>query len=308
MSHSQTRWQVAAERARSHDGLLLLSDCHAVGIPTRTAYDAVARRGWQLVYPGVFAMPGTTLTPWLRARAAIASLPQPAAAAGWTAVAAYGLTRRTPSTPEILTDPRTARHQRDGCTVRGSGDFAAMEAATIDGLSCLSPPWALVDIARHTDRAFLRGLLIDARQQGLCELEEVEATLTTRARPPGKAVLEQLLWELHPERCDSVLEAWTRRVVAASDLTAPAPQPVPVPLGDRTLHLDLGWPEVKVGVECDGLGSHSSRAHLETDQRRHNALVIGGWRVLRVSWWRLERDPEGFLRDLRQLLASAGAA
>lgn len=305
MNEETTRWQEAADRARERGGLLLLSDCRELGIPARTAYDAVARRGWQRLYPGVFAMPGVAVTPPMRALAAAWSLPAPAVGAGWTAAAAHGLVHRMPSVPELLTDPRTARRRRQGCTLRGASYFDEVATVEVDGLPCLAPEWTLVDMAGSTERAFLRGLLIDARQRGLCELDDVDAARRKRPNAPGHGQLAQLLWDLDPERCDSVLEDWARREIAATDLPAPAPEPVPVRLPHRTLHLDVGWPELHAGVECDGLGSHSSRAHLETDQRRHNAFVMGGWRVLRVSWWRLEKDLRGFIRDLRQLLEAA---
>lgn len=61
-------------------------------------------------------------------------------------------------------------------------------------------------------------------------------------------------------------------------------------------------------AECsNGFGYHSSQAHLDTDQRRHNGLLLGRWRVLRLGWWRFETDWAGFCAELSALFGQTAA-
>ena len=75
------------------------------------------------------------------------------------------------------------------------------------------------------------------------------------------------------------------------------------PPAGRMIHIDIGWPEAKIGIEVDGFAYHASRRDLDRDHRRANALALAGWIILRVGWDRLERDPAAFADEVRDLLA-----
>ena len=56
--------------------------------------------------------------------------------------------------------------------------------------------------------------------------------------------------------------------------------------------VDFLWREQKLIVETDGWEAHGTRTAFERDRRRDADLLAAGWRVLRISYARLEREPE----------------
>ena len=59
-------------------------------------------------------------------------------------------------------------------------------------------------------------------------------------------------------------------------------------------------------VETDGRAAHGTRRAFEHDRRRDQRLVLAGWRVIRVTWRQLTREPGELVRTLQALLAEAG--
>ena len=75
----------------------------------------------------------------------------------------------------------------------------------------------------------------------------------------------------------------------------------PVALPSGTVRLDAAIPELKVAVELDGAAFHGSAEARERDTRRDAALAARGWVVLRFSYRRLMRDPEGCRREILEV-------
>ncbi|WP_460748221.1 hypothetical protein [Myceligenerans cantabricum] len=67
--------------------------------------------------------------------------------------------------------------------------------------------------------------------------------------------------------------------------------------------VDVGWPDLKVGLEFDGAIKYSGAfgdptAILMAEKERHDALVEAGWTILRVTWKDLA-DPARLLARIR---------
>jgi very-short-patch-repair endonuclease len=67
--------------------------------------------------------------------------------------------------------------------------------------------------------------------------------------------------------------------------------------------LDARWRQQRLIVECDGFAAHATRKAFEENRARDRALVVDGWRVVRVTWRQLEEDRETIAGQLRTLLA-----
>jgi len=50
----------------------------------------------------------------------------------------------------------------------------------------------------------------------------------------------------------------------------------------RGWRLDLAWPHIKFGVEVDGQ-VHRIKGRFLADIEKHNALMVAGWKWLRVT-------------------------
>ena len=66
--------------------------------------------------------------------------------------------------------------------------------------------------------------------------------------------------------------------------------------------LDATWPEHRLIVECDGFATHGTREAFERDRARDRALVVAGWRVIRITWRQLTDQPETIAKQLAALL------
>lgn len=300
------RWAYAGATAERWHGCLHVEAC-APEIPASTLYDQVHQRGWGKAQPKVLTLPGAPPTEERTIAAAMLAVGGSSPevwADRWTALWLHGLLRKPTSTVHLLVPDSASFPTLKRVRVRRSSTIPEAHTTQVRGLPVLMPARTLVDMAARTTKPYLRGLIIDARQRRLATLEDIAAVLDALSNVRGRALLRRLVWELDEERCDSILEALVRDVLREAGIEAPHPQPYRIASPHRRLELDIAWPARRCGIEVDGMGYHSARDHLDTDQRRHNALVLAGWRVLRVGWYRVEQRQQraAFLREVRELL------
>ena len=262
----------------------------------------VRTRGWERVHPGVYRLPGQPQDFRQAVVAAQLALPVPSVATAATAAHLYGL-RSQPKSIDLLVGEHDRLKPPNGARLTRTRTLVRQDVTVIDGIRLATTPRMVIDFARTALPPEVRALIIDCRQRRLLSLPDLGARVETMRTVRGKGVVKQLVWELDESRCDSVLELMARRLLAAARLPAPEPAPVAVRTSHRVLHVDIGWPDHRVGLEVDGHAFHSSRSDLERDHRRANALALAGWTVLRVGWGRLETDGNGLVEELRQLLA-----
>jgi very-short-patch-repair endonuclease len=66
--------------------------------------------------------------------------------------------------------------------------------------------------------------------------------------------------------------------------------------------VDAHWPDARLIVESDSWSFHHHRAAFERDRVRDAVLQADGYRVLRVTSRRLEREPRTVAAEIRRLL------
>jgi very-short-patch-repair endonuclease len=64
------------------------------------------------------------------------------------------------------------------------------------------------------------------------------------------------------------------------------------------------WPAQRLIVELDGYAFHGTRAAFERDRARDAELQRAGYRVVRLTWRRLHREPAAVAASLHGMLAS----
>jgi very-short-patch-repair endonuclease len=80
---------------------------------------------------------------------------------------------------------------------------------------------------------------------------------------------------------------------------------LPVPITNTKVagwEVDALWPRQNLVVEVDGFAFHGNRAAFERDRRKDAALIAAGYRVVRITWRRLVREPEAIVALLARLL------
>lgn len=301
-------WQEIERLARQQHGLFTLKQAAILGLSGQTMTWHVDNRGLTRVHRGVFALPGSAETPLRRAKAAVLATGGPVLVSGFSAAHLLGLWRAAPSEVQILVPS-----SRKGPALRrvSSARCSSLEAADhfqVRGIPVTSPALTVLTVSRTAELDVVRGMVIDARQRRLLRLDDLRRRVDRMGRAPGSAKVRRVLGELDVERPDSVFEQMVRRRLREDGLAAPAPAPWPVRLRDgRMLHVDIAWPAVRVGLECDGFGSHAERSALDTDALRHNGLADVGWQVRRVTWATYQRHWAELMAQLRRLVMTAGS-
>lgn len=296
-------WPIISDLAAQQHGRVSARQLKAAGMDDATLSRLARRQSWEQPHRGVYAPVGAVPSPRAALAEALLAVGPPVLIGGWSAAWLWGLVRAAPTLPELVV-PHHRRLSRDGMVIRRSRTLKASDGVILDGLPVSNPVRLICDLAALTDEEALRALLIDARQRRLLDLADIAERAAGMGTAAGIASLRERLAELDREHCDSVLEHRLRRRLAeVPDLPPPAPAPFPVRSGGRTLHVDIAWPDRCVGIEADGFGSHAERLSLHIDARRHNALQLAGWRVLRATWPHAGAEFPALLAPLRHLVA-----
>jgi hypothetical protein len=100
----------------------------------------------------------------------------------------------------------------------------------------------------------------------------------------------------------STFEKLALRAIDAAGIATPVRQ-FKVVDGDFIAFLDLAWPDVRFGMECDSLAFHFTKAQQARDRRRRRHLKRLGWEL--AEWTYDEVKDATFIPELRQLLVLA---
>ena len=90
----------------------------------------------------------------------------------------------------------------------------------------------------------------------------------------------------------------------ARDAGLPPPRVNAIVLGHEQ---DIAWPQLRLVIEVDGHHYHAPRGARETDHERDAELVLAGWRVLRFTKQRSEREPVAVAVAVAAQLGTASA-
>lgn len=232
----------------------------------------------------------------------------------WAGLLAYGqgtvLSHRTAAVlwsiqrerggPVELTAPggRQGVERRSGIWVHRC-KLGSEEITSESGFPVTTVARALFDLAEVAPYDSLKGAAEEADRLKRLRLRELEQVC---ARGYGRRALRpirRLIDELRlPDEGRSPLEIRFAAFVREHHL------PFPVQNADVLGHeVDALWPAAKLVVELDSWEHHGHRAAFEGDRIRDPKLLIAGYRTVRVTHRRLDREPEQLAREIRELLA-----
>jgi hypothetical protein len=241
----------------------------------------------------------------LACRAAALTLPSYAVIAGRSAAYLLGVDHAAEFNDpvHIIVPDSSFFPVRAGLIVHQSTVDPTHIVSTVAG-PCTAPARTAWDIAAWHDTVTAVPILDALLGRGLVtagELSELARTgPTVRGRRRARAAIA-----LADGRSQSPPESRLRVAMVQSGLPPPVPQ-CPVMVAARVVfHLDLGWPEYRVGLEYDGKW-HASADQLNRDRRRLNQLASAEWIVLHVTADRLRRDFGGLISEVRQALRARG--
>ena len=209
--------------------------------------------------------------------------------------------RRCEVTKLVVTD---RDHEFYSLRAHRSIDVAG-QVISVDGLPCVDPPRALIDLAASVSGEQLEAAFERGRALGLltpASLGRRFAQCGGKGRP-GSAKIRELLATTAPGSLDSRLEVKAWRLLRTSGLALPARQmPVAGTDGKPRYRLDFAWPDVMVAFEPEGFEWHGTRGRWKQDRVRTAYLERQGWRVVVATWDDVVKTPEATLHRLRLAL------
>lgn len=298
-------WRQVADLAREQHGLVARRQLIKLGIPDQSIDGRVRRDGWRRTGRGVYALPGVPSSYEQQVMAAVLATGEHALASHLTAAYLHGAVSVRPPVIDLLLPYQHRSRRSPGVHVTRTRTLKAGDRCLVRGIPTTTLPRTIIDAATVLEPPGIRALIIDARQKRHLDLARVAARLLEIGPVRHCGEVRRVLDEFVRAAVDSVLEGDVRTLLRRRGLPPPHPAPYRVWAGDRHVELDIAWPELKVGIEVDGYGAHSSRTAMDKDHRKQNALVLQGWRILRVSWDRILQAPEGFVQEVAALLVAA---
>jgi very-short-patch-repair endonuclease len=70
----------------------------------------------------------------------------------------------------------------------------------------------------------------------------------------------------------------------------------------RIYHPDVRFEQERLIIEVDGLAWHVTPDRFRGDRARDNDFLLANWRVLRFTWYDLNRQPHRVIRTIRAAL------
>jgi very-short-patch-repair endonuclease len=215
-----------------------------------------------------------------------------------SAAALWGI-RDTSRAAIEVTCPR--RIERPGI----EGYRAAIPADEIDqvrGIPVTNPARTLFDLAAVISEQQLEHALNEAEIRRLTSPVPLDALVARHPRRRGTQAIKRAL-----EKQRQIGETVTRSRMEREFLALLDAHRIPRPKSNQPLgpyEPDALWPQERLVVELDGYGIHTTREAFESDRARDRALTTAGYRVIRISWRQLTREPHAIAQQLKALLTA----
>lgn len=248
------------------------------------------------VYRGVFLVGHRAAPPLAHEMAAVLCYRGPAAVSHASAGAMLEITAR-PSGVIHLTVERGIR-ARLGIALHYS-PLDPGEIRRHQGIPVTNPARTLLDLGACLRPDEFERAAAEAWAKRLVRRSELQSQVDRNPHRPGTPALRALLeLDTDPARTRSNAEMLLLRLIRDAGLPEPETN---VHVGPH--EVDCIWRAQKLVIEFDSWTFHSSRRAFENDRRTDAALLALGYRVLRITWRRLTREPRAVVALLDRALA-----
>jgi very-short-patch-repair endonuclease len=191
-------------------------------------------------------------------------------------------------------------HRPPGVVVRNER-FATDEVVSTGQLTFATPARVGFDLARHLPRTKAVAHL-DALARATCVASTDLYRLVSRYPGARGNQRARRSIELMDAGAESPKETWLRLLLVDAKFPPPTTQ-IRVTERAMTVFVDMGWEEVKIGVEYDGDHHRTSRSQFTRDIMRVELLERNGWIIIRVV---AENHPVDILQRVRLAFARRG--
>ncbi len=216
-----------------------------------------------------------------------------------SAAVEWKLLPRGPSSDPVEVSTRTA-YRTPGPRIRlhRLSTLRSDETTVLDGVPITTPARTILDLASFLRPEALEGVLARAERRRLADREGISQFLAGRRWLRGSPALRALLARDAPP-------AFTRSKAEKRLLGLVRRAHLPVPETNWIIEgyeVDFVWRSARLVAEVDGFEFHSSREAFERDRERDAVLMAAGFRVFRVTWRQMVRQPEMVVVRLRRAM------
>jgi len=290
---SRTVEKKLAELASRSHGVVTRQELLSAGLTRNEIASRIRHGGLIRVHRGVFRV--GHVAPSLEARylAGVKACGEKSLLAGSAAAHLFGLLKRPPSLPEVLT---ASQRRPKGVVARRARRSDLTDGTVWRDIPVTNIPRTLVDLAAVLAEEDLARAFHEAAVRHRIRPDRVEAVLSRRHNWPGARKLRRVIWGETPVTLSRLESRFLDCLRAAS-----LPQPdVNRRIGRR--YVDCRWPGHRLTVELDSYRYHGTRHAWEQDLEREREARARGDEFRRYTWRDVDEDPEPMVADLRGLL------
>ena len=283
--------------AASQRGVVTYEQLLAAGLSRGAIAHRLATGRLHRLHRGVYLVGHPVPPPLALETAALLSCGDGAVLSHGSAAALWGFD--APGSMIDVTISGRERGNLDGVRVHCVRSLWVTEVRRRQGLPVTSPARTLLDFAEVAPLDELEQAVAEARRSGLVRDGELEAQVE---RSPGRHGVKPLRALLKREGGPAFTRSKAEKRLLALIRRARLPPPrCNVPVAGH--EVDFLWPASKLVVEFDSWEFHRGRDAFEKDRRRDADLLLGGYRVLRITWRRLAEEPETVVAQIATALA-----
>ena len=280
------------ELARRQHGVVGRAQLRALGLGDDAIDWRVRRRRFHRVHRGVYVVGYPHLTRNGHFMAAVLACGDQAALSHFSAAVLWGMLNSEGKIHVSAPGERV----RPGLVVHRAGLDEA-DVTKRAGIPVTKPARTLIDLADVAPRRTVERAIDEA------EFLRLDCTgLAPRHGRRGSGVLSSVL-AVHTAGSTRTRSDLEELFLALCDKhNLPRPQ---VNVHIEGYECDFVWPEQRLIVETDGAAAHAGERRRVRDLERDAELVAAGWRVIRITYERLLREPERVAEQIARALRPA---
>jgi len=287
-----------ADLANRQRGVVTREQLVALGLGDTAIERMLASGRLHRVHRGVYSVGHRHLDRHGRWLAAVLAYGDGALLSHRSAAALWGI-RRAGSSPIDVTAQRGRHGRRDGIALHRS-KLDDEDRSVRGGIPVTSLARTLFDLSEVVAFSETRRACEEADRLGLLEMRQLERVIE---RGWGRHALRPMRPIVIEARAATITRSPLEDEFArfCDDHKVPPPAFNTTILGRET---DALWPSQRLIVELDGFSYHRHRAAFESDRARDAALLVAGYRTVRITYRRLTGEPNRVAQELRTLLGA----
>ena len=206
-----------------------------------------------------------------------------------------------------VTVPGPARAHHAGVLTHRSRTLTPAAVTSVAGIPVPTVARTLLDLAEVIPRRGVERAFDQAEASGRLDANAIDDQLARNHGRHRAPILKAIIERGQPGHTLTASEFEERFLALTRETGLPDPECnalVVLPDGGEPIHGDFVWREQRLIVETDSRRHHFTTGSFEGDRERDQRCVLAGWRVVRITWRQVTREPERIAGMMRRLLAT----